>query len=104
MQIACRVLQREAYVLTDEARSLLADTIAQTLLLRTKNFGNARWVEQYVRNGIIPALADRVSMLSGKATATLYQTIEAGDIKTGYEKFNPRTVELRPRRQVGFSA
>lgn len=32
------------------------------------------------------------------------QRIEATDIQRAYEKFNPKTIELKPRRQVGFSA
>jgi len=119
MQIACHVFSQDEYVLTDEARSCLFATIKQTLEQRTKNFGNARWIEQYVRNGIIPALADRVSALSvsndsasavrssvgsAEALPQLYQTVEAVDVQTAYEKFNPKTIELRPRRQVGFSA
>lgn len=104
MQIACRVFSQDQYVLTDEAREYLQLTIEQTLSQRTKNFGNARWIEQYVRNGIIPALADRVSALGKGKDTTLYQTVEAADVKVAYEKFNPKTIELRPRRQVGFSA
>jgi hypothetical protein len=111
MQIACQLFSQEAYLLTDEARDCLFATIKQTLEQRTKNFGNARWIEQYVRNGIIPALADRISALAARSSAhhdaaspELYQTIEAADVKTAYEKFNPKTIELRPRRQVGFSA
>ena len=104
MQIACKVFNQDQYVLTDEARSYLFTSIEQTLMQRTKNFGNARWIEQYVRNGIIPALADRITALGGRKDAALYQTIEAADVRAAYERFNPKTIELRPRRQVGFSA
>ena len=104
MEIACRLFDRNDYVLTADARSELLNAIQLTVQLRTKNFGNARWVEQFVRNGIIPALADRVSALSTPATAALYQTVEVTDVRTAYEKFNPKTIELHPRRHVGFSA
>ena len=100
MEIACRLFQRDAYILSDEARDLLSRTIVQTLSQPTPNFGNARWIEQYVRNGIIPAMADRLA-----ATASDdYQHIEADDIRKAYERFNPKAVELKPRRKVGFSA
>lgn len=104
MDIACRLLKREDYVLTDEAAKELLSTIELTLQQRTRNFGNARWVEQYISNGIIPALADRVTVHEGPVTAALYQTIEVADIRKAFEKFNPRTIELKPRRQIGFSA
>ena len=104
MEIACHLFAQDEYVLTPGARSELLKSIQQTLQQRTKNFGNARWVEQFVCNGIIPALADRVSTLGAPATAKLYQTIEAADVKVAYEKFNPKTIELHPRHQIGFSA
>ena len=104
MKIACKILNQDEYVLTDEARACLFSTIEETLSQRSKNFGNARWADQYIRNGIIPAVADRVSQYTGAGTAALYQTIEASDVKVGYEKFNPKTIELRPRQQIGFSA
>ena len=104
MEIACRLFSKDQYVLTDDARRELQSSIEQTLQQPGKNFGNARWVEQFIRNGIIPALADRVLALHQPATASLYQTVQADDIRLAYEKFNPRTVELRPRHQIGFSA
>jgi hypothetical protein len=61
-------------------------------------------VEQFVRNGIIPAMADRIIATTAPATASLYQTIEAADIRKAFEKYNPKVVELHPRRQIGFSA
>jgi hypothetical protein len=61
-------------------------------------------VEQFVRNGIIPALADRVSNTLQPLDKTIYQRIEAIDVSVAYEKFNPRVIELRPHRKVGFSA
>ena len=99
MEIALRLLRRDDYVLSDEAASVLRDSVVQTLSLRTPNFGNARWMEQFVRNGIIPAMADRLA-ISGSDD---YQHIEAADIRKAYEKFNPMATELKPRRKVGFS-
>jgi hypothetical protein len=104
MEIACKVLQRDEYVLTDEARKELMADIQLTLAQHTRNFGNARWVEQFIRNGIIPALADRISEQGIDDSPEAYQTVVAADIQEAYGKFNPRTIELHPRRQIGFSA
>ena len=98
MEIAFRLLRRDDYILSDEATSLLRDSVIQTLSQRTPNFGNARWMEQYIRNGIIPAMADRLAT-SGSDD---YQHIEASDVQKAYEKFNPMATELKPRRKVGF--
>ena len=100
MEIALRLLERDAYLLTDEASAVLKDSIEQTYKSRTSNFGNARWVEQFVRNGIIPTMADRLAA----TVSDDYQHIEASDIHRAYEKFNPKATELKPRRKVGFSA
>jgi SpoVK/Ycf46/Vps4 family AAA+-type ATPase len=100
MEIAIRLLERDAYILSDEAAAVLKDSIAQAYKSRTANFSNARWVEQFVNNGIIPAMADRLA----STPSDDYQRIEASDIRKAYEQFNPKAVELKPRRQVGFSA
>ena len=104
MQIAQSLLARDEYMLTDEAEALLLQTIRDTVAQKNKNFGNARWIEQYVSNGIIPALADRLASTAHPFTREVYQRIEATDIQRAYEKFNPKTIELKPCRQVGFSA
>ena len=100
MEIACNLFNRDQYVLTDEAKDMLTETISETVSQRTKNFGNARWVEQFVKNGIIPAMADRVI----HATTKDYQHILVSDVVEGYKRFNPTVIELKPRRKVGFSA
>ena len=100
MEIACNLFNRDQYVLTDEAKDMLTETISETVSQRTKNFGNARWVEQFVKNGIIPAMADRVI----HATTKDYQHILVSDVVEGYKRFNPNVIELKPRRKVGFSS
>ena len=100
MEIATRLLEWDQYILSDEAAAVLRDSIVYTLSQRTSNFGNARWVEQYIRNGIIPAMADRLAATGSED----YRHIEASDVRKAYEKFNPKAVELKPRRKVGFSA
>ena len=100
MEIALHLFAKDEYILDDEAKTVLHHRISDTLAQRTKNFGNARWVEQFVRNGIIPAMANRVTQDSTKD----YQHIFASDVEEGYKKFNPRIIELKPHRQVGFNS
>ena len=100
MDIACNLFNRDQYILTDEAKDMLTETISETVSQRTKNFGNARWVEQFVKNGIIPAMADRVIHAATKD----FQHILVSDVAEGYKRFNPNVIELKPRRKVGFSA
>lgn len=100
MEIALHLFAKDDYVISDDAKEILRQRICDTLSQRTKNFGNARWVEQFIRNGIIPAMANRVTLDPIKD----YQHILATDVEEGYKKFNPCMIELKPRRQVGFSA
>ena len=102
MEIACRLFERDDYLLTSEAAQELQKTITQAIAQKPANFGNARWVEQLVRNGIIPAMADRI-FSSGSND---FQHIEEADIVKAYKKFNPKVIELKPSRHIvaGFSA
>ena len=100
MEIALHLFAKDDYILCDEAKNILRQRISDTLSQRTKNFGNARWIEQFIRNGIIPAMANRVTLDAVKD----YQHILLSDIEEGYKKFNPRMIELKPRRQVGFNS
>ena len=100
MGIALHLFAKDDYILSDEAQTVLHQMICDTLSQRTKNFGNARWVEQFIRNGIIPAMANRVSCEAIKD----YQHVLPSDVEEGYKKFNPRMIELKPRRQVGFNS
>ena len=100
MEIALHLFSKDDYILSDEAQAVLRQKIGDTLSQRTKNFGNARWIEQFIRNGVIPAMANRVTLDVVKD----YQNILPTDIEEGYQKFNPRMTELVPRRQVGFNS
>jgi SpoVK/Ycf46/Vps4 family AAA+-type ATPase len=104
MQIAQSLLAADDYQLSDDAARQLAEAIRATQAQHSKHFGNARWVHQFVHNGIIPALANRLATTTHPFTREVYQRIEADDVQRAYELFNPKTIELKPHRQVGFSA
>lgn len=101
LEIAKRLFEREEYSLSDEAETEMQKTIIEAIRQKTANFGNARWVEQFVHNGIIPAMANRIF----STNCNNFQLIEASDIRKAFEKFNPKATELKPRhRVVGFTA
>ena len=102
MEIARRLFDREEYILTDEAALTMEVVIEETLERKQANFGNARWIEQFVNNGIIPAMADRIFSTG----CTDFQRIEAADITKAFEKFKPKANELKSSRHrvKGFSA
>ena len=104
MQIAENMLSADHYELMPEARTILMQTIRETVAAHSENFANARWVEQLVMGGIIPAMADRVSGAPHVPDRSVYQRIEAADVLSASGKFNAKTIELRPRTAVGFCA
>lgn len=105
MEIARRKLKQEDFVLTADAETLLKNTICQTTAQKNKCFGNARWIEQYVENGIISEVADRISGFDfSKLTRDDYRLVTKADVEKAFEKFNLRQVSLRPIMRIGFSA
>ena len=98
--IACSLLKRNAYILSPEAEKLLRESVTRAYAQRDEHFSNARWVEQFVNNGIIPAMASRIS----RTACDDYQTIEVSDVRQAYAKYNPQATALKTRRKVGFSA
>ena len=102
MLIATRIFEHDEYILTGEAVGELRKAIVQTLAQKLPNFGNARWIEQFVKNGIIPAMADRIFSTG----CNDFQRVEASDVVKAFEKFCPKAIELKPahRKVVGFNA
>lgn len=104
MQIAEDILQKDQYELTAEAQSLLGRKIGEVTATSDEHFSNARWIGQLVRNGIIPAIADRMSATPHALERSFYQRIEPSDIQTAFEIFNPQSSEMHQRRAIGFCA
>lgn len=104
MEIARRLLERDDFILTSEAEAAFMETIKETLQKKPKDFSNARWITQMVKNGIVPALANRVFSTGSDD----FQHIEASDIRIAYEKLTPKSVEeaQKPshKKVVGFCA
>ena len=98
MRIALLVLEQDQYELEESARHYLYDTISEAIAHKSRLFSNARWVGQYVRNGILPAMAERV-MKSAKADAQTCQLILRADIEKAWPDFAPKENKNVP---IGF--
>lgn len=105
-QIASMLLQRADYRLTPEAESRLKDTIQETVSRKDAFFHNARWVEQYILDGVVSAMSDRLmDMPLGWENRELLQTIELQDIEVAYQRMKPQPkVVSEYRRRIGFVA
>lgn len=100
MEIALKIFERDEYILSEEAIAELRVTITIAAGMNTKNFGNARWVEQFVNNGIIPAMADRLYNTDNTLSAgdIDLQHIEVSDIEKAFDNFRPQPFEPKPTR------
>lgn len=105
-QIACNLLERSEYVLTSEADTLLREKIQEAVQHKDAFFHNARWIEQFILDGVISALSDRLMNLPLCLNdRSLLQTIEKQDIEEGYQKMKPQPVWVTaPRKRIGFVA
>ena len=101
MEIARHLLEKEEYILTDEAEAELSKDIGQALEMNVPEFGNARWIEQLVHNGIIPAMANRVIA----SRCDDLQHITSSDVREGYQRLRPSITQKSARHRVaGFCA
>lgn len=87
MQIAQNIVDSEDYELDIESKNLLFATIEDAVRQKDEHFSNARWIEQYVRNGIIPAVADRLICKEEELNHDSCRLITLDDINTAYQKY-----------------
>ena len=104
MQIAEQKLSQEDYELTTEAREVLYKTIEETVINKDWDFCNARWVGQYVNNGIIPAQCERLMQRNAPISRDDYRLINAEDVSAAYALQKPMKKNCKIYRGIGFTA
>lgn len=105
MMIARKWLERKEYCLSEEADRILHDFVSETVANHDRYFSNARWMEQFLSHGLLPAMAERILAEDFTEDKAFYQTILAEDVKTASEKFKPQTLTLHAsKRKIGFTA
>lgn len=77
-EIAYNYLSTYDICLTEEASSNLMSFISSRSACRDRNFSNARWIEQFIDNALIPVLSSR--MLTSSASSPSEPVIIAADI------------------------
>jgi len=106
MEIACSLLEKDNYKLTDAARDRLHLLMEKAVANRDEHFGNGRWVHNLINQGVIKSMAKRVMLggLTEQNKESLTQ-IEEADIIEAEKNYidirNKRTVSIRP---IGFRA
>lgn len=106
MQIACNLLKDSEYILTPEAEIRLKETIKETINHKDAYFHNARWVEQFIQEGILTAMSERLMKQSvWIEDKKLYQTITKEDVEKAYLLMQPKTTaQSMVKRKIGFVA
>ena len=104
MQIAELKLSQQDYELTPEARDLLYKTIEEAVQNKDWDFCNARWVGQYVDNGIIPAQCERLMKCSAPKSRDDYRMVNAEDVNAAFVLHKPAKKNCKIYRGIGFTA
>ena len=103
LDIALKQLGECDYLLTDDAHTALAEAIEAAVAHKSHTFGNARWVNNFVENGIVSSLANRLAprLAADGGTVSLSDlcTVTAADVRTATALVAPAAV---PRR-IGFA-
>lgn len=104
MQIAEHNLMQEDYELTEEARSLLHKTIEEAVDNKEWDFCNARWIKQYVGNGIVTAQSERLMSCFGTKSRDDYRRVTVDDVAAAYALHKPVKKSRKVYREIGFTA
>ena len=106
MQIANGLLKDSEYILIPEAEIRLKETIKEAVSHKDAYFHNARWVEQYIQEGILTAMSERLMKQSvWTEDKTMYQTITEEDIEKAYLLMQPKTTNHpSTKKRIGFVA
>lgn len=106
MQIASGLLKDSEYILIPEAEIRLKETIKEAVSHKDAYFHNARWVEQYIQEGILTAMSERLMKQSvWTEDKTMYQTITEEDIEKAYLLMQPKTTNHpSTKKRIGFVA
>lgn len=106
MEIACNLLEKDNYKLTEAARDRLYSLMKKAVANRDEHFGNGRWVHNLINQGVIKSMAKRVMLSSfteqNKESLTQIEEADIIEAENNYlELRNKRTVSIRP---IGFRA
>lgn len=93
VEIAEHHLERNGYIMTEEARSALINRLSCDYNNRDRSFGNARHVINMIQTEILPAMASRV-VEAGKFDPTALSVIEYADIPQPITRFRSKRPEI----------
>lgn len=105
MQIAHNLLAESEFILTSDADKRLKETIQATVSTKDACFHNARWIEQYIHDGILTAMSERLmTQPMMREDKKLFQLILLEDVEKAYAKMRPKIEKPLLVRKIGFVA
>ena len=100
LQICVNKLHSKQFSVDDTVQTVMKACIERTLDGKDELFHNARWAEQFVMQGIVTAMADRLCQEDRPLTPAELCTVTESDVLTGYELTQPE--KKKERRRPGF--
>lgn len=101
-RIGRNLFAKNDYTLSPQAEKALERAVTEAVSRKDRFFSNARWMEQLIVNGILPAMAQRVMAGKSGKSKLFYQQIEAGDIEQALKKARMLTPPASRRPVVGY--
>jgi energy-coupling factor transporter ATP-binding protein EcfA2 len=98
MEICDRLLVKYQYEASDEVRQMLHKAIQKAVANKDKFFANARWIQQFIFEGVVPAMADRLAAQPRPLNRQQLQTILPSDVEAAVARMSqrPQTSNSRP--------
>lgn len=104
MQIAKNLFAKNEYELAADAESALRCGVRDALAGKSEHFSNARWAEQLVADGIIPAMSMRVVGSCENVDRESLTLVKRCDVETALARFVSRTTAaVNTTQRVGFT-
>lgn len=100
LEICLNKLDEKQFQVEKSVKNTILECIQHTLAVKDELFHNARWAEQFVMQGIVSAMADRLSANNPPANIHDLCRVTDADVLKGYEMTRPAGKVVR--RQVGF--
>ena len=103
--IAQHIIDEENYILSEDANVALRKCIIDETKSKDSYFSNARWIEQIIKNGIIPTMANRIveMKLMDANDKDLFQIIHVNDVEMAYKKYsNGNNSKYNRMNPIGF--
>lgn len=106
LEIAIQILEKRNFTLTETAYTELQKVIEEATRHRNEDFGNGRWVHNFIEQGVIKSMAIRVMSAPHRAdNPKLLSLIQVEDILRAAQKYlKPREQKEIPVPRIGFRA